>query len=836
MYRSATFESAVNYPLPLIKDIFEAFKGCKVFSRIDLKGGFHQFKVNEKHQEFTTFTWKGKQYKFQGAPFGFKHLPAVFQKVLATLFQDCEFVLVYIDDIIVFSHSFVNHAKHLHKVFALLNQANLKVNMEKCLFALTKILILGYQISEEGIEVCPQKLLQIEEWKTPTTGKHIQKHLGFFNYFREMIPLYAKIVAPLDELRYTQKIIWNHQYEQIYTKLKRILSSGLVLSYPDFERDFEVATDASNYGIGAVLYQVIDGTTHYIAFASRALQGGEKNYGATKRELLAVVNALKHFRYYLFGKKFRLYTDHKALTCLHTQKTTNQMINGWLETLLELDFEVIHRPGVLNVLPDALSRVYDADDPNNLANPVFKKLKASDLEKLDQTNQLSATEIAKLVELIHLEGHFGTKKMIDTLLDRGYFWLNMKNDVEKVAQECVECHKYNISKSGYHPLSNISALLPLDHIAIDLKEYPLSADGKTYCLVVIDICSRFVWLRALQDKKAQTVARSLLDILFNFGLPKIIQSDNGTEFVNKVIEEFTRLANIDHRLITAYHPQANGAAERTVQTSSQIVYKQLKGRDQDWPLYLGSTQLFINMSVTRLHGSTPYSLMFARNPNHFKKFVVDDSRPHVEEEELLARLDYMAAIVYPSIKAKVKEQHAKYKQYFTKRHKLKEFPAGSLVMVKNDTRSKKTEERFHGPYVVQRRTAGGSYHLVDHLGVRFTRSPSQLKLVAHGLHNPQADTVLEILEDRKTSQGTYEYLVKWNSQREGSWVAAKDFDDYTPIRKYFSKKAQIKDVGTVDEALELVATPHFQQPALENLQQPPKTGRARPKMKRGCKK
>jgi transposase InsO family protein len=114
-----------------------------------------------------------------------------------------------------------------------------------------------------------------------------------------------------------------------------------------------------------------------------------------------------------------------------------------------------------------------------------------------------------------------------------------------------------------------------------LKEYPLSSDGKKYCRVLVDICSRFVWLRALPDKKEHTVARALLDILFNFGLPKILQSDNGKEFVNKIVDEFANLANIDHRLITAYHPPANGAAERMVQTTSQVIYKQLCGRDQD---------------------------------------------------------------------------------------------------------------------------------------------------------------------------------------------------------------------------------------------------------------
>jgi hypothetical protein len=185
--------------------------------------------------------------------------------------------------------------------------------------------------------------------------------------------------------------------------------------------------------------------------------------------------------------------------------------------------------------------------------------------------------------------------------------------------------------------------------------------------------------------------------------------------------------------------------------------------------------------------------MFARHPNHFQRYQVDPSRTAAKEEELLARLDFMAAVVYPSIKAKVKEQHHKYQEYFKKRHRMKEFPAGSLVMVKNDTRSKKTEERFTGPFTVKRRTQGGSYLLIDHVGTEFSRSPSQLKLIAHGTHNVSNAIVKEIVEDRRTGSGKYEYLVKWSNLPTPTWVAAQDFDDYTPIREYFAKQDRARN-------------------------------------------
>lgn len=226
---------------------------------------------------------------------GFKHLPAMFQKVLATLFRDLPYVLVYIDDIIILSSSFHEHVRHINVVLHRLTKSNLRINPEKCLYALQQILILGYLISADGIQVCQDKLVKIESWAAPTSGKQIQKHLGFFNYFRELIPLYSKLVWPLEKLRFEKVVTWSSAYQAIYDQIFKILASGMVLSYPDFDEEFCVGTDASNYGVGAVLYQLIEGKTKYISFASRALHDGEKGYGATKRELLACVYALKHF-------------------------------------------------------------------------------------------------------------------------------------------------------------------------------------------------------------------------------------------------------------------------------------------------------------------------------------------------------------------------------------------------------------------------------------------------------------------------------------------------------------------------------------------------------------
>ena len=168
-----------------------------------------------------------------------------------------------------------------------------------------------------------------------------------------MIPNYASLFAPLEKLRKEKVITWNQDFQNIYSTTLQILTSDLVLSFPNFKEEFIIATDASDHGLGAVLFQFIDGKRRYVKFAARSLSGAEAtSYGATKRELLGIVFALKQFREYVWGTHFTIQCDHKALSFLHTQKIPNQMIQNWYEILMDYDFDIVHIPGISNVLPD----------------------------------------------------------------------------------------------------------------------------------------------------------------------------------------------------------------------------------------------------------------------------------------------------------------------------------------------------------------------------------------------------------------------------------------------------------------------------------------------------
>jgi transposase InsO family protein len=410
-------------------------------------------------------------------------------------------------------------------------------------------------------------------------------------------------------------------------------------------------------------------------------------------------------------------------------------------------------------------------------------------ENKDKETTSNREERVQLLNRAHLMGHFGFDSMVASLTQQGHYWLSMRKDAEQVCQDCIPCQRFNISKTGYHPMKNISAALPMDHLAIDLKDYPTSSAGNRYCLVIVDICTRFVWLHAIPNKEALTVARALWSTISNFGFPKIIQSDNGTEFVNKFLKDLVKVSAIDHRLITAYHARANGSAERMVQLSSQAVYKMLEGRIIEWDQHLPAVQLFINMKVSRRHGSTPYSLLFARNPNHFEDFTDTAETTKISEDRLFQRLEYMNNIVFPAIHDKTKATMKQYKTQFDKNHLMvnDKFTPGSLVKCKNELRKAKVEERFTGPFKIKSRSPNGTYLLVDAIGTEFSRAPSALKLIRK-VTNLNAGEVKQIHDDRQTSDGQWQYLTEFKKNPIRQWIDGCDFHDLDPIRNFVKKR------------------------------------------------
>ncbi|KAJ8651197.1 hypothetical protein O0I10_013357, partial [Lichtheimia ornata] len=216
----------------------------------------------------------------------------------------------------------------------------------------------------------------------------------------------------------------------------------------------------------------------------------------------------------------------------------------------------------------------------------------------------------------------------------------MHQDAVETAKKCKECQMFNIAKKGYHPLRPIHAFLPADHWAIDLAgPFRPTFGNNTYLLVMVDICTRYCVLRPIPNKQSDTIVKALIQVFGDYGFPRYLQSDNGTEFVNTLVKKLSDATGFDHRLVTPYHPRANGVAERWVQTSVRTLRKLIKGALKDWDHFVPCVQLAINAKISERHDSAPFSLMFARKMNTFGDYRDEESFRPMSEEELQERLD-----------------------------------------------------------------------------------------------------------------------------------------------------------------------------------------------------
>lgn len=353
-----------RHPIPQIEDILDNLGQSQYFTTIDLKSGFHQIEMDENSRQKTAFSTDLGHYEFLRMPFGLKNAPATFQRAMNSILGDLigKICYVYLDDVIVFGRCLKSHLMNLEKVLERLENANLKIQLDKCEFLKRNCEFLGHTITPEGIKPNSDKIKEIENWKLPTSEKQIKQFLGLLGYYRKFIRDYAKLTKPMT--KYLKKEIdFNNndpQFIEAFEKCKKILIADPILRYPDFSKRFILTTDASNYALGAVLSQIHETKDHPVAFASRTLNKHEINYSTTEKEALAIIWAVEKFKPYLYGNKFTLITDHKPLIFIKNS-TKNQKIIRWRLDLENYDYDVTYKTGKTNVVADALSRKIDAN-------------------------------------------------------------------------------------------------------------------------------------------------------------------------------------------------------------------------------------------------------------------------------------------------------------------------------------------------------------------------------------------------------------------------------------------------------------------------------------------
>jgi transposase InsO family protein len=891
-----------NNRMPLLSDVLARVRGFTYASSLDLSAAYHQLAIDEKDRHKTSFTWQGKKWQWSRWPFGLTPATVQFQKVMEIVMDGLDCVILWVDDILVFSNGSADeHGKLLAEVMRRLNKHNLRLNVDKCHIGFRKVLLLGHYLSGGERSVDPLKANQALAWPEPVCGKDIERFLGFTNYVRDYVPMYAEMAAPLEALRKVKSFVMTTRERKSFESLVQSINSSPVLKVPDPSLMYEVATDASQTGMGAILYQVeVSGERRYIAFASKSLNGAQKNYSATKRELLGIVFALHQFHEYLWGNKFVLYTDHKALTALHTKDDLSYVMKDWLNVILRYSFECRHRPGVEMVLPDAISRMYteakmqnqnailklasrmDSGSPQPrvacvLATALSKRSatiseqhRLAELEgfgldefwehapmvasvgwgvlpEREATPRVCASQhpvvideliprpdqalgefvrerlqkefIAdhdarkRILNIAHLHNHFGAETLFKDVWRLGYYWPGLKKQCAEVVSTCRTCLQYNVKREGFHPTKSLRAEHVWDHIAIDCAvALPASANGYKNMLIIVDVLSRFVITKPLKSMEGAEIARALYEVFALFGPPKAMQSDNGTEFINKIVKQLTRAAGVDHRLVVAWNPRANGLAERMVKMVKDLLKKKLAGVWERWDEALPGVTFAINTKDAALSRTAPFTIFLGRSANAWQDYTIGELQLAVgdQEESRLEMLreqnelhELMAEEVLPAMQDSMRErQDAGNVRLDAKRKLMPDFPTGALVMAKVPDRASKLEPLYVGPFMVVRKSKrSATYTLrdLDNKVLPRTFAVSQLKFVADTrvpllsadgemMQEAEHAEVAEILDHRETD-GSTQFLVRWKDQQSAnSWLSAADFDDPAMPTAYFRSR------------------------------------------------
>ena len=348
-----------SYPLPRIDETLDALSGAQWFSTLDLKSGYHQITVADQDKQKTAFSSGSGLWQWRVMPFGLCNAPATFERLMEVVLSGLHWrtLLVYLDDVIVFGKSFQEELERLREVFSRMRAAGLKLSPQKCHLFRREVRFLGHVVSDKGVSTDPSKTEAVDNWPVPRNKKELRSFLGLCTYYRKFVKAFATIAAPLhrltkDNVEYT----WDEKCTAAFEHLKHVLTHSPVLAYPNPGREFILDTDASSCGIGAVLSQNTDGVEHVVAYYSRTMSTSERNYCTTRRELLAVVEAIRHFHHFLYGAAFCIRTDHAALKWLRNLKDPEGQLARWLTRLEQYNFKVQHRPGVKHGNADCLSR------------------------------------------------------------------------------------------------------------------------------------------------------------------------------------------------------------------------------------------------------------------------------------------------------------------------------------------------------------------------------------------------------------------------------------------------------------------------------------------------
>ena len=588
-----------RFPMPIVEEILDELAGSTYFTKLDMRSRYHQIRMLPSDEHKTAFKTHQGHYQFKVMPFGLTNAPATFQCIMNQLLQPYlrKFVLVFLDDILIYSATREEHLEHIQQVLDTLRLNKFYLKASKCTFAKHSLEYLGHIISSRGVAIDPAKTADMLRWPTPTSTTELRTFLGLTGYYRKFVQKYDILAKRLTNVLRLKTFQWSAQAQEAVDNLKVAMTKTPVLALSNFQEQFTVETDACADGIGAALMQ----KGQPIAFLSKALGDKHTNMSIYEKEFLALIMAVEKWRAYLQRQEFIILTDHKSLSYLNEQNLHSEMQRKAMTRLMGLQFKIIYKKGKENQAADALSRVahlmalqavsllqpqwlqevLNSYATDSQAQQLLAQLALNSLDdrgySLDNAvirkhnliwvGQNSALQ-TKLISALHssaVGGHSGVNATYHRL-KKLFTWTGMKMDVDNFVKQCNICQ--HTKHSTAHP-------------AGPLQPLPIPAG---------------VW----QD----------LSMDFIEGLPK----SDGHSVILVVVDRLTKFA-VNLSLTTAYHPQTDGQTERVNQCLEMYLRCSVQDSPTTWKSWLSLAQLWYNSSFHSSLGCSPFKALYGYEPN-----------------------------------------------------------------------------------------------------------------------------------------------------------------------------------------------------------------------------
>ena len=603
-----------RYPVPNIQDFTASLANKQIFSKIDLVRGYHQVPVAEEDIEKTAVITPFGLYEFLRMPFGLKNAAQAFQRLMDTVCSGLTGVFIYLDDILIASTDVEQHRRDLVSLFDRLEEHGLVINQSKCVFGVQSIEFLGHKVSRDGITPLEKKVSAVRNFPRPSSVNELQRFLGMLNFYHRFVPHVAEILVPLHEALSGRKryapITWTSAMESAFVDAKNALADAALLVHPVENAPTALTVDASQKAIGGVLEQHIKGVWRPLGFFSRKLRPRETRYPTFDRELLAAHLAIRHFRYFLEGRRFTLFSDQNSLVHALRQSTDSwtSRRQHQFSSISEYTTDIRHISGKANAVADVLSRVmvntvgvgidYQAmaqaqttdEDIGRLRRDSTTSLRIEPISLGDDLFLLCDTSAGihrplvpssfrrRVFHAIHDLSHPGIR-VTKRLLTSKFVWPRMATDVASWTRACISCQRAKVSRHVRAPLAQFQTPQKrFQHIHIDVVGPLPPCRGFTHLLTVIDRFTRWPEVIPVSETSAITLARALLyNWISRFGTPAHITSDRGAQFTSSLWSQLSVLLGSELHHTTAFHPQSNGIIERFHRHLKAALRARLKG-------------------------------------------------------------------------------------------------------------------------------------------------------------------------------------------------------------------------------------------------------------------